>query len=95
MTMKARPIQCAGDILRSGAGEDTSRAQRYNPWARAAASDGYLDPDEVGRVVQAVEAELGTIDILINTAAVMDNLGKFDEQQPGVARYQRQNCRRV
>jgi 3-oxoacyl-[acyl-carrier protein] reductase len=40
------------------------------------------DLDEVGRVVQAIEAELGTIDILINNAAVMDNLGKFDEQQP-------------
>jgi 3-oxoacyl-[acyl-carrier protein] reductase len=40
------------------------------------------DQDEVGRVVQAVEAELGTIDILINNAAVMDNLGKFGEQQP-------------
>jgi 3-oxoacyl-[acyl-carrier protein] reductase len=40
------------------------------------------DLDEVGRVVQAVEAELGTIDILVNNAAVMDNLGKFEEQQP-------------
>ena len=40
------------------------------------------DLDEVGRVVQTIEAELGTIDILINNAAVMDNLGKFGEQQP-------------
>ncbi len=40
------------------------------------------DLDEVRRVVQAIEAELGTIDILINNAAVMDNLGKFDEQKP-------------
>jgi 3-oxoacyl-[acyl-carrier protein] reductase len=38
--------------------------------------------DEVRRVVQAIETELGTIDILINNAAVMDNLGKFEEQQP-------------
>ena len=40
------------------------------------------DLDEVGRVVQTMEAELGTIDILVNNAAVMDNLGKFEEQQP-------------
>jgi len=40
------------------------------------------DLDEVGRVVQAVEAELGTIDILVNNAAVMDNLGPFEEQRP-------------
>ena len=40
------------------------------------------DPDEVERVVQAVEDELGVIDILVNNAAVMDNLGKFEEQQP-------------
>lgn len=40
------------------------------------------DPDEVTRVVQTVENELGTIDILVNNAAVMDNLGKFCEQQP-------------
>jgi 3-oxoacyl-[acyl-carrier protein] reductase len=40
------------------------------------------DLDEVGRVMQAIEAELGTIDILINNAAVMDNLGKFEEQKP-------------
>lgn len=45
------------------------------------------DPDEVGRVVQAIEAELGTIDILVNNAAVMDNMGKFGEQQLG--RWQR------
>ncbi|MGA9109296.1 MAG: SDR family NAD(P)-dependent oxidoreductase [Smithella sp.] len=37
--------------------------------------------EEIKRVVQAIEAELGTIDILINNAAVMDNLGKFDEQK--------------
>jgi 3-oxoacyl-[acyl-carrier protein] reductase len=40
------------------------------------------DLNEVRQVVQAMEAELGTIDILINNAAVMDNLGKFEEQQP-------------
>jgi 3-oxoacyl-[acyl-carrier protein] reductase len=45
------------------------------------------DPDEVERVVQAVENELGVIDILVNNAAVMDNMGKFGEQQLG--RWQR------
>ncbi len=40
------------------------------------------DSEDVGRVVQAVESELGTIDILVNNAAVMDNLGAFEEQQP-------------
>jgi 3-oxoacyl-[acyl-carrier protein] reductase len=39
------------------------------------------DMDEVRRVVQAIEAELGTIDILINNAAVMDNFAKFEDQQ--------------
>ena len=38
--------------------------------------------DEVARVIQAVEDEFGLIDILVNSAAVMDNLGKLDEQQP-------------
>ena len=45
------------------------------------------DPDEVERVVQAVENELGVIDILVNNAAVIDNMGKFSEQQLG--RWQR------
>ena len=40
------------------------------------------DYEEIKRIVQAVEAQLGPIDILVNNAAVMDNLGKFDEQQP-------------
>jgi 3-oxoacyl-[acyl-carrier protein] reductase len=40
------------------------------------------DLDEVGRIVQAVEAEFGAIDILVNNAAVMDNLGKFEDQKP-------------
>jgi 3-oxoacyl-[acyl-carrier protein] reductase len=40
------------------------------------------DYDEVGRVVRMIETELGPIDILVNNAAVMDNLGKFEEQQP-------------
>lgn len=40
------------------------------------------DLEEVKRVVQAIEDRLGPVDILINNAAVMDNLGKFDEQKP-------------
>ena len=40
------------------------------------------DYEGIKRIVQAVEAQLGPIDILVNNAAVMDNLGKFDEQQP-------------
>jgi len=41
-----------------------------------------VDSEEVTRVMQAIENEFGTIDILVNNAAVMDNLGKFDEQKP-------------
>jgi len=40
------------------------------------------DREEVKNVVQTVENEIGPVDILVNNAAVMDNLGKFDEQQP-------------
>ena len=40
------------------------------------------DHEEVKKIVQAVEAELGPVDILVNNAAVMDNLGKFEEQKP-------------
>ncbi len=38
--------------------------------------------EEVKSVVQAVEDKLGPIDILVNNAAVMDNMGKFEEQKP-------------
>jgi 3-oxoacyl-[acyl-carrier protein] reductase len=61
---------------RAGAQEIQSMGSR----SRAFKMD-VADMDEVRRVVQAVEAELGTIDILVNNAAVMDNLGKFDEQK--------------
>jgi 3-oxoacyl-[acyl-carrier protein] reductase len=40
------------------------------------------DYEEIKRIVQAVEAKFGYIDILINNAAVMDNMGKFEEQKP-------------
>ena len=39
------------------------------------------DRKEVKNVVKAVENELGPVDILVNNAAVMDNLGKFEEQK--------------
>jgi len=42
------------------------------------------DFDQVGKVVQTVEEELGTIDILVNNAAVMENIGAFSEQKPGL-----------
>jgi 3-oxoacyl-[acyl-carrier protein] reductase len=38
--------------------------------------------EDIKRIVQAIEVQLGPIDILVNNAAVMDNLGKFEEQQP-------------
>jgi len=38
--------------------------------------------EELKRVVQEVESQLGPIDILVNNAAMMDNLGKFEEQKP-------------
>lgn len=38
--------------------------------------------DEVRRVVNEIEAELGPVDILVNNAAVMDNFGKFEDQKP-------------
>ena len=40
------------------------------------------DREEATKVVQMIETQLGPIDILINNAAVMDNLGKFEAQQP-------------
>lgn len=40
------------------------------------------DPEEINRVVLAVGKALGPIDILVNNAAVMDNLEKIEEQSP-------------
>ncbi len=40
------------------------------------------DSEQVGRVVRTVEEELGTVDILVNNAAVMENFGPFSEQKP-------------
>ncbi len=39
------------------------------------------DFEQVERVVQTVEEEFGTIDILVNNAAVMENIGAFSEQK--------------
>jgi 3-oxoacyl-[acyl-carrier protein] reductase len=69
--------QQGGVKTQSGAQEIQSMGSR----SRAFKMD-VTDLEEVRQVVQAIETELGTIDILINNAAVMDNLGKFDEQQP-------------
>lgn len=38
--------------------------------------------EEVRKVIKAVEIELGPVDILVNNAAVMENLGKFDDLKP-------------
>jgi 3-oxoacyl-[acyl-carrier protein] reductase len=40
------------------------------------------DPEEINRVILAVTEELGPIDILVNNAAMMDNLDKLEEQSP-------------
>ena len=40
------------------------------------------DFEEVKTVMQAIEAQFGPIDILVNNAAVMDNFGKFEDQNP-------------
>jgi len=68
--------QQGGVKTQAGAQEIQSMGSR----SRAFKMD-VMDLDEVGRVVQTVEAELGTIDILVNNAAVTDNLGKFEEQK--------------
>jgi 3-oxoacyl-[acyl-carrier protein] reductase len=79
----------AGHFARSGDVKTLSGAKEIQDMgsrSRAFKMD-VTNPDEVERVVQTVEKELGTIDILVNNAAVMDNLGKFSEQQ--LERWQR------
>jgi 3-oxoacyl-[acyl-carrier protein] reductase len=74
----------AGHFAKQGAVKTRAGAQEIQSMgsrSRAFKMD-VADPDEVLRVVQVVEDELGTIDILVNNAAVMDNMGKFEEQQP-------------
>ncbi len=74
----------AGHFTKSGGIKTHAGAQEIQSMgsrSRAFKMD-VTNPDEVERVVQTVEKELGTIDILVNNAAVMDNLGKFSEQQP-------------
>jgi 3-oxoacyl-[acyl-carrier protein] reductase len=69
--------QQGGVKTQAGAQEIQSMGSR----SRAFKMD-VADYDEVGRVVCMIETELGPIDILVNNAAVMDNLGKFEEQKP-------------
>jgi 3-oxoacyl-[acyl-carrier protein] reductase len=79
----------AGHFAKQGAVKTQAGAQEIQSMgsrSRAFKMD-VTDPDEVERVVKAVEDELGVIDILVNNAAVMDNMGKFGEQQLG--RWQR------
>ena len=74
----------AGHFAQQGAVKTRAGAQKIQSMGSrsCAFKMDVTNMDEVRRVVQAIEAELGTIDILINNAAVMDNLGKFDEQKP-------------
>jgi 3-oxoacyl-[acyl-carrier protein] reductase len=79
----------AGHFAKRGAVKTQAGAQEIQSMgsrSRAFQMD-VADPEEVARVVQAVENELGVIDILVNNAAVMDNMGKFGEQQ--LERWQR------
>ena len=79
----------AGHFAKQGAVKTQAGAQEIQSMgsrSRAFKMD-VTNQEEVERVVQAVEDELGVIDILVNNAAVMDNMGKFGEQQVG--RWQR------
>jgi len=74
----------AGHFAQTGAVKTQAGAQEIQDMGsrgRAFRMD-VTDLFEIARVAQAIEVELGTIDILVNNAAVMDNLGKFEEQQP-------------
>lgn len=79
----------AGHFARQGAVKTQAGAQELQSMGlrSCAFRMDVTNPDEVERVVQAVEDELGVIDILVNNAAVMDNMGKFGDQQLG--RWQR------
>lgn len=74
----------AGHFARQGAVKTQAGAQEIQSMGSrsCAFKMDVTDLKEVRRVVQTIEAELGTIDILVNNAAVMDNLGTFEEQQP-------------
>ncbi len=74
----------AGHFARSGDVKTLSGAKEIQDMGSRslAYKMDVADRDEVDQVVSMIEAEFGTIDILVNNAAVMDNLGKFDEQQP-------------
>jgi len=74
----------AGHFAKQGAIKTETGAQEIRSMGSrsCAFKMDVTDLDEVGRVVHMIETELGPIDILVNNAAVMDNLGKFEEQQP-------------
>jgi 3-oxoacyl-[acyl-carrier protein] reductase len=79
----------AGHFAKQGAIKTEAGAQEIQSMGSrsCAFKMDVINPDEVERAVQAVEDKLGVIDILVNNAAVMDNMGKFDEQQ--LERWQR------
>jgi 3-oxoacyl-[acyl-carrier protein] reductase len=74
----------AGHFAKQGAVKTQAGAQEIQSTGlrSCAFKMDVADYEEVGRVVRMIETELGPIDILVNNAAVMDNLGKFEEQQP-------------
>jgi len=74
----------AGHFSRTGGVKTVQTAQEIQAMgSRSCAMKlDVTDREEVKRVVQAVEDELGPIDILVNNAAVMDNMGKFEDQEP-------------
>lgn len=74
----------AGHFSRTGGVRTLQTAQKIQAMGSksSAMKLDVTDEGEVKKVVQAIEAQLGPIDILVNNAAVMDNMGKFDEQKP-------------
>jgi 3-oxoacyl-[acyl-carrier protein] reductase len=74
----------AGHFAKSGEIKTLSGAREIQDMgtrSRAFKMD-VADLDEVRRVVETVASEMGIVDILVNNAAVMDNFGAFEDQQP-------------
>jgi 3-oxoacyl-[acyl-carrier protein] reductase len=74
----------AGHFLNQGEIKTNATAQEIRDRGQRslALKMDVADPQEINRVVLAVEDKLGPIDILINNAAVMDNLEKIEDQSP-------------
>jgi len=76
----------AGHFAKSGMVKTEAGAQEIR--TMGARSSAYKmdvsDFEQVERVVQTVEEEFGAIDILVNNAAVMENIGAFSEQKPAL-----------